>query len=45
MDIAESQWEKQDGFESFMMEKDWGYAKVPLCISIKGLFGHVEIDG
>lgn len=43
--FAASTWNKQDGFEVGMLKDDWGRVKMPLCLSTRGLFRHVEVDG
>jgi len=44
-DIAISQYEHQDGFESVMIYGlPWQHWKVPICISYQGLFINEEIE-
>ena len=38
-------WQKQDGFEVGMLKDDWGRTDMPICLSTRGLFAHVEVDG
>jgi len=38
-------WNKQDGFEVGMLKDDWGRLRMPICLSMRGLFRHVEVDG
>ena len=40
-----STWQKQDGFEVGMLKDDWGRTDMPICLSTRGLFAHVEVDG
>ena len=40
-----STYDAQDGFERLMIERDWGQYKVPVCISVGGVFYHAEVDG
>lgn len=35
----------QAGFESRMIQDDWGQYGIPVCISVGGIFYHAEIDG
>ena len=44
-EYAAQTWNKQDGFEVGMLRDDWGKLRMPLCISNRGLFTHVEVDG
>jgi len=40
-----STFDRQDGFESEMIQIDWGKYKVPMCMSVNGIFLHAELDG
>ena len=44
-DYGASTWNKQDGFEVGMLRDDWGKLHIPLCLSVRGLFRHIEVDG
>jgi len=37
-------WKKQDALETAMLEMNWGQYRVPLCISLGGLFIHKEVE-
>ena len=41
----DSSWNRQDGFESGMIQDNWGKFGFKVCISFEGLFVHQEIDG
>jgi hypothetical protein len=48
MSLAEfglSTYDNQAGFEGRMISEDWGQYKLPVCISVDGIFLHVELDG
>ncbi|KAH8052100.1 hypothetical protein JL721_10981 [Aureococcus anophagefferens] len=42
---AAATWQKQDGFEVGMLKDDWGKLDMPICLSMRGIFEHVEVDG
>ena len=42
---AAQTWQKQDGFEVGMLKDDWGKLDMPICLSMRGIFEHVEVDG
>ncbi|KAH8050495.1 hypothetical protein JL720_15351 [Aureococcus anophagefferens] len=42
---AAATWQKQDGFEVGMLKDDWGKLDMPICLSLRGIFEHVEVDG
>jgi len=44
-EYAATTWNRQDAFEVNMLKDDWGTLHVPLCLSARGLFRHVEVDG
>ncbi|GMH57455.1 hypothetical protein TrRE_jg8933 [Triparma retinervis] len=48
MSLAEfglSTYDNQLGFEGRMISEDWGQYGIPICISVDGIFLHVELDG
>ena len=48
MSLAEfglSTFDDQAGFEGRMVSEDWGQYKIPVCISVEGIFYHAEVDG
>ncbi|KAJ1449393.1 hypothetical protein M885DRAFT_535804 [Pelagophyceae sp. CCMP2097] len=38
-------WDTQDGFEVGLLKDDWGRLRMPICLSRRGVFTHVELDG
>lgn len=44
-EYAAATWREQSAFEVGMLRDDWGRLRMPLCISLRGLFTHVEVDG
>ena len=42
---AASTWQKQDGFEVGMLKDEWGKLDMPICLSMRGLLAHYEVDG
>jgi len=41
---GESKFDDQAGFERGLLNDDWGRLQVPLCLSMKGVFRHHEVD-
>lgn len=44
-EYAAATWRDQSAFEVGMLRDDWGKLRMPLCLSLRGLFTHVEVDG